>query len=540
MKYKRGIKQPFTLMLLLSLYVLNAGAFERPAWISKAVVNDPETIDSEFVFYPSWMSNIRDDQPLHTMSIPGTHDSGAMYEIAPCADGTSLLTMAIPLVGQAAYAASAAVCRGGGVARTQGVSIWEQLLSGVRYLDIRLRKTPAQTLDGEPYLTVWHGEAYQLQTFTSVYAAAAEFVHQHPSEAVVISIRDEGQNKPLGWIPLRADLYAEPRVLASALNNVIGYCKKLNKEMQKLAKCEGRITELKRAENELRKDKSTTGERRVRILKRMALSEINDEKCIVGGKPCSSYLWSRRADGKRFASDITPMLWGTKPAEPLRMKHVRGKVIVTSATAFRPNRSRAPRFRPVFDYFKANNYAAHLAGVRIYVNDKEHKPLSNTLKTENSTFNSATDFRLLELNNLHLPADGPRSRASHVNEAFFWDLAQAKAAEDDATKPGLGFVAADFPGHLLIHSVFTDNGNVKKSWKSFLKSEPAIVLPRRQLTYKDCSNALMLNSCVKVAKSVFIKYADKFAREEQCGGTATECLIQAARRPKFLMAPPPK
>lgn len=139
-----------------------------------------------------------------------------------------------------------------------------------------------------------------------------------------------------------------------------------------------------------------------------------------------------------------------------------------------------------------------------------------------------------------MPADGPRSRASHVNEAFFSYLAQAKAAEDDATMPGLGFVAADFPGHLLIHSVFTDNGNVKKSWKSFLKSKPAIVLPRRQLTSKDCGDALMLNSCIKVAKSVFIKYANKFAREEQCGGTATECLIQSVSRPEFLMAPSPQ
>ena len=57
----------------------------------------------------NWMGGLPDGTALGTMSIPGTHDSGAMH--------------------------------GGLAVQTQSLTIAEQLQAGLRYFDIRLRRT---------------------------------------------------------------------------------------------------------------------------------------------------------------------------------------------------------------------------------------------------------------------------------------------------------------------------------------------------------------------------------------------------------------
>ncbi|WP_228453080.1 hypothetical protein [Chryseobacterium sp. CH1] len=59
----------------------------------------------------SWMAGLQDNISLSKISIPGTHDSGARID-APVVSGT---------------------------AKTQDLSIAEQLNAGVRFLDIRCR-----------------------------------------------------------------------------------------------------------------------------------------------------------------------------------------------------------------------------------------------------------------------------------------------------------------------------------------------------------------------------------------------------------------
>src|SRR5262249_22917605 len=96
---------------------------------------------------------------LSDLTIPGTHDSGALHE--PIAN----------------------------VAKCQTLTIAEQLDAGVRYLDIRLRNFQDQFL-------VYHGPIDQDLTFEDELATLFEFLDAHPHETVIASVKQE--NDPYG------------------------------------------------------------------------------------------------------------------------------------------------------------------------------------------------------------------------------------------------------------------------------------------------------------------------------------------------------
>lgn len=100
----------------------------------------------------SWMKYISNSRLLSTMSIPGTHDSGARY----CGVGYS----------------------------TQKWTVDEQLKNGVRFLDIRLRYYKDD-------LFVHHGNCYEHMTLKDVLDATHEFLANNPSETVFIKIQQE-------------------------------------------------------------------------------------------------------------------------------------------------------------------------------------------------------------------------------------------------------------------------------------------------------------------------------------------------------------
>ncbi|SHO58136.1 phosphatidylinositol-specific phospholipase C [Vibrio quintilis] len=101
-----------------------------------------------------WMNNVDDSVSLTNMTIPGTHDSGATHE---------------PI---------------SGIAKTQNLSIADQLNIGVRYLDIRLRHY------GDA-LVVHHGSVYQHLNFDDVLQAVTDFLSLHPSETVLMEVSQE-------------------------------------------------------------------------------------------------------------------------------------------------------------------------------------------------------------------------------------------------------------------------------------------------------------------------------------------------------------
>ncbi|MBA3459399.1 MAG: phosphatidylinositol-specific phospholipase C [Deltaproteobacteria bacterium] len=103
---------------------------------------------------PGWMGDQDHARSLGELSIPGTHDSGARFEFSP------------------------------GLAKTQELTIAQQLDAGVRYLDIRCRHV------GDAFL-IYHGAVDQNQTYDEVLATLFAFLDEHPSEAIIASVKEE-------------------------------------------------------------------------------------------------------------------------------------------------------------------------------------------------------------------------------------------------------------------------------------------------------------------------------------------------------------
>ena len=105
-----------------------------------------------------WMSLLDDEASLNSVTIPGTHDSGALYSIADVSG------------------------------KCQSLSVKEQLKVGVRFLDIRL-----QLVDNK--LRVVHSFADQLTEFDGVLFDMVEFIRNNPSEFLIVSIKEDASPK---------------------------------------------------------------------------------------------------------------------------------------------------------------------------------------------------------------------------------------------------------------------------------------------------------------------------------------------------------
>ena len=103
-----------------------------------------------------WMKQIADNTRIKEMSIPGTHDSGALYSFADVAG------------------------------KCQDLTIEEQLHIGVRFFDIRLK------LQDDEFVVV-HGFVDQKLTFAEVINDIREFMEKHPSETILMSIKKEDE-----------------------------------------------------------------------------------------------------------------------------------------------------------------------------------------------------------------------------------------------------------------------------------------------------------------------------------------------------------
>ncbi|MFI9045362.1 phosphatidylinositol-specific phospholipase C domain-containing protein [Streptomyces sp. NPDC053427] len=116
-----------------------AAAAERASVLSAASVQD-------------WMSAVADATPVQRLTIPGTHDSGARI--------------------------------GGPWVACQNTPIDAQLASGIRFLDVRCR-----AIDG--VFAIHHGAFYQELMFGDVLNACRAFLQAHPSETVLMRVKQE-------------------------------------------------------------------------------------------------------------------------------------------------------------------------------------------------------------------------------------------------------------------------------------------------------------------------------------------------------------
>lgn len=115
--------------------------------------------------YSAWMRHLRNDLPLSTLSIPGTHNSPAFHR-------------ALPSV------------------RCQSVSITQQLRQGIRFLDIRVQPKYSSCHKGEDLLLVHGAFSVSLSRrsflFRSLVQEVLLFLKENPSETVIMSLKREG------------------------------------------------------------------------------------------------------------------------------------------------------------------------------------------------------------------------------------------------------------------------------------------------------------------------------------------------------------
>ncbi|XP_028453419.1 uncharacterized protein si:dkey-266f7.9 [Perca flavescens] len=131
------------LMVLVGVIGLSSGAVQRPDY--------DDTPNPEFL-NPSWMARIPDDQPLSEVTMPGTHNTMALY--------------------------------GGVYAECQTWSLASQLRAGIRFLDIRVRHIKGN-------LTIHHGVSYQRAHFGHVLEGVADFLREYPNETVLMRLKEE-------------------------------------------------------------------------------------------------------------------------------------------------------------------------------------------------------------------------------------------------------------------------------------------------------------------------------------------------------------
>ena len=105
-----------------------------------------------------WMADLDDDASLNSLTIPGTHDSGALHSLAEISG------------------------------KCQSLSVEEQLKIGVRFLDIRL-----QLVDSE--LKVVHSFVDQLTDFEDVLDDLVAFIRNHEGEFLIVSIKEDASPK---------------------------------------------------------------------------------------------------------------------------------------------------------------------------------------------------------------------------------------------------------------------------------------------------------------------------------------------------------
>ena len=128
----------------------------------------------------NWMASIKQSTPLFNISIPGTHESCALHD-----DNT------------------------GGMTKCQSQRITDQLLNGIRFLDIR----PTYELNGKPF-EISHGGHDQKITFKEVQGQIVDFLQQNPSEVVLMNVQQETER----WFP---EKYATNRDFVARFNQIV-------------------------------------------------------------------------------------------------------------------------------------------------------------------------------------------------------------------------------------------------------------------------------------------------------------------------------
>ncbi len=142
------------LFLLSFGIILLFAACESNILEEKATENKTGILLKTLYSPANWMGVLDDSNNLSEISIPGSHDAGALYETFS------------------------------GTAKCQEFTIDNQLNSGVRFLDIRCRHI-------DDAFAIHHGSVYQHMNFDDVLNYCFNFLNSNPTECIIISVKEE-------------------------------------------------------------------------------------------------------------------------------------------------------------------------------------------------------------------------------------------------------------------------------------------------------------------------------------------------------------
>lgn len=155
MKKHRVLPSASMALMALALFSCSKTSLQEDLSPSGKTVSSASTASvAAAVSMQGWMTSLPDNTSLSQLSIPGTHDSGARIE---------------PI---------------GGTAKTQDLSIADQLNAGIRFLDIRCRHI------GDAF-AIHHGSIYQQLNFTDVLNACNTFLNNNPGECIIMCVKEE-------------------------------------------------------------------------------------------------------------------------------------------------------------------------------------------------------------------------------------------------------------------------------------------------------------------------------------------------------------
>lgn len=141
----KASRRPIVVTALLGIGGLVAGCLGFSSIFHSNVSTETELTN--------WMSKIDDEKKINELSIPGTHNSGALYSV-------------IDISG-----------------KCQDSNLYEQLQIGVRYFEFRL-----QYIQGS--LHVMHGVSDESLTFDTSVKTLTDFLDSHPNEFLFVSVID--------------------------------------------------------------------------------------------------------------------------------------------------------------------------------------------------------------------------------------------------------------------------------------------------------------------------------------------------------------
>lgn len=123
----------------------------------------------------TWMTQLPDDLPIQDLSVPGTHDSAALL-------GFTHFNVSV----------------------TQNMKIEDQLSSGIRFLDLRVKimfehRGLAMYHGADAIYDPDHPNTYDQFYYKAVIQKCVDFLKAHPNEGIIISLKSEGDTEYEGW-----------------------------------------------------------------------------------------------------------------------------------------------------------------------------------------------------------------------------------------------------------------------------------------------------------------------------------------------------